>query len=157
MNTLLTPQRAVELAFAGGEYTDPAQIAAATIAAAEGRYLKPVTGPALYEALCAGRYPQLAEEWAAPAAAAAVRLLVLPRLHVQTGGCGLAAVAQQGWRAAGDRAVTELLKQARTELRALLARLADHLETRRDDYPEYDPGANILNRCRIHGDLVQIR
>ena len=157
MKTLLTSEQAAALAFAGGEYVAPEAIPDATLAAVQERYVKPVTGEALLGALLEGSYEELRDTYVVPAAAAWLRVMLLPRMNLQTGGCGLAAVARQGWQAAGGTTVTEALKQARAEARTLLARLSDHLEQHAARYPEYRPADNILNRCRIHGDLVQIR
>ena len=74
MTTLVTPREVIDLAFADGGYLPPEAIGTADIAAAEARYLLPVTGPALWQKLAEGEYPTLREEFAAPAAACAVRV-----------------------------------------------------------------------------------
>ena len=69
MTTLVTPREVIDLAFADGGYLPPEAIGTVDIAAAEARYLLPVTGPALWQKLAEGEYPTLREEFAAPAAA----------------------------------------------------------------------------------------
>ncbi len=49
--------------------------------------------------------------------------------------------------------VVKVLSRARH----YLAELSQHLEGNAASYPEYKSSENILNRCRIHGGLVQIR
>ena len=68
MTTLVTPREVIDLAFADGGYLPPEAIGTVDIAAAEARYLLPVTGPALWQKLAEGEYPTLREEFAAPAA-----------------------------------------------------------------------------------------
>lgn len=48
MTTLVTPREVIDLAFADGGYLPPEAIGTVDIAAAEARYLLPVTGPALW-------------------------------------------------------------------------------------------------------------
>ena len=49
MTTLVTPREVIDLAFADGGYLPPEAIGTVDIAAAEARYLLPVTGPALWQ------------------------------------------------------------------------------------------------------------
>ncbi len=155
MNTLITPQEVRERAFAGGEYLPPENISENTILAAEERYLRPIAGGALCRKLAEGGYPELLGEFVAPALALCVKRLLLDSLRIQIGACGLAATAGQGWREASEEAVREARKSLGTEMRTLLQRLSDELERRRGEIPEYDSEKNILNRCRIYGNLVQ--
>ena len=64
MTTLVTPREVIDLAFADGGYLPPEAIGTVDIAAAEARYLLPVTGPALWQKLAEGEYPTLREEFA---------------------------------------------------------------------------------------------
>ncbi len=142
-------------AFAGGEYLPPENIPELTILAAEERYLLPIAGRQLCQRLAEGGYPELKEEFVAPALALCVKRLLLDSLRIQIGACGLAAAATQGWHEASAEAVGEARKNLLTEMRSLLCRLSDELERRRDEIPEYDSDKNIMNRCRIYGDIVQ--
>ena len=54
MTTLVTPREVIDLAFADGGYLPPEAIGTVDIAAAEARYLLPVTGPALWQKLAEG-------------------------------------------------------------------------------------------------------
>ena len=88
MAQLLTPQEAVDLAFRDGGYLPAETITPADIAAAEARYLIPVTGEALWQKMIDGEYPDLRSDYAAPAAALAVRLLLQPALDIRAGAGG---------------------------------------------------------------------
>lgn len=88
MTTLVTPREVADLAFADGGYLPPEAIGTVDIAAAEARYLLPVTGPALWQKLAEGEYPTLREEFAAPAAACAVRVAMQPALDLHGGAGG---------------------------------------------------------------------
>lgn len=90
MTTLVTPREVIDLAFADGGYLPPEAIGTVDIAAAEARYLLPVTGPALWQKLAEGEYPTLREEFAAPAAACAVRVAMQPALDLHGGAGGTA-------------------------------------------------------------------
>ena len=97
MTTLVTPREVIDLAFADGGYLPPEAIGTVDIAAAEARYLLPVTGPALWQKLAEGEYPTLREEFAAPAAACAVRVAMQPALDLH-GGAGGTTVTKSSSR-----------------------------------------------------------
>ena len=156
MKTLITPQEAVVLAFADGEYLPPETLTEVQIKAAEERYIRPVTGRALYERLLEGAYEELRTEFAAPVLAIGVRCMVQPALRMRLGACGAAMPDGAAWRAASDTAFEDGCRSLKRQLSALVRRLSDELERRREAYPEYEPRENVLNRCRIYGDLVQI-
>ena len=157
MKTLLTSEQVVSLAFAGGDYLDPAAVAPGDIAAAEQRYLVPVIGPRLYERLLAGGYPDLVTDYLATPLALWTRVLVQARLEVCTGSCGVVAADPEGADPVAEDQSLRLLHGLKSQARALMQRASDHLDEQAADYPEYDPLHNILKRCRIHGDFVQIR
>lgn len=153
MKTLVTPEQIIASAFADGEYLPPEAITEADILAAEYRYLRPVAGEALCEALRGGSHPELLADYAAPALAAAVRLLIQPRLDVRCGAMGTLSPGGSQTEAAGDSRITALTKALRTRMRTLMRRLSDHLES--GAYPEYDPEQNILKHCTIDGNIIQ--
>lgn len=156
MNTLLiTPQEVLDRAFGAGEYLPPECITEELILAAMERYLRPVTGPQLLDAVASGRYADLKEDYLLPVLALGVKTLLLPELEVQIGACGLAATAYAGWKSAEPEQADRALKSVKIRLKTLLRRLSDRLECRREEMPEYDSGQNVLNRCRIYGDFVQ--
>ena len=89
MKTLITPSQAVALAFTDGEYVSPAAVGESDIAAAMHRYVEPVIGTPLAEALAEGRYAALTEDFVAPALAMSVRTLIQRALTVRTGQVGV--------------------------------------------------------------------
>ena len=145
MNTLITPAEALRLAFREGETLPPGIIAEADIAAAEHRYLVPVLGQELYDELLGGAYGE----------ALCVRLLLQPRLDILTGACGTTAPRSSWSEPADEEALRRLRRALRTEIRALLRRATDYLDTHREEFPEYDPAKNILKRCSTDGGFVQ--
>ncbi len=152
MKTLITPAAVIASAFTDGEYVADTAISDEMIAAAEWRYLRPVVGGALHERLLEGAYADFTAEYVAPVVALYTRIAIQPRLNVRAGQCGLSAAANTATAAQSRELAQSLLAQAR----ALLVRMAEHLELNSADFPEYVSEANILNRCRIDGDLVQI-
>ena len=147
MTTLVTPREVIDLAFADGGYLPPEAIGTVDIAAAEARYLLPVTGPALWQKLAEGEYPTLREEFAAPAAA---------WLHGDAhGGAGGTTVTKSSaCQPAGQQQLAASHRALRNRLSALLHALSDHLDAHPSDYPEYAPEKNVLHRVLIAGGLV---
>lgn len=131
MTTLVTPREVIDLAFADGGYLPPEAIGTVDIAAAEARYLLPVTGPALWQKLAEGEYPTLREEFAAPAV-------------TKSSAC----------QPAGQQQLAASHRALRNRLSALLHALSDHLDAHPSDYPEYAPEKNVLHRVLIAGGLV---
>lgn len=156
MQTLITPRRAAELAFAAGEQAPPGAITAADTAVAESRYLVPVIGRALYDRLAGGAYPELLSEYLAPAIALFARLTAQPRLDTGTVPGGTTVPRSDDFQPAGEAALRRRHRALREQARTLLRRAAAHLDAHAERYPEYDPRRNILKHCRIDGDLVQI-
>ena len=103
MTTLVTPREVIDLAFADGGYLPPEAIGTVDIAAAEARYLLPVTGPALWQKLAEGEYPTLREEFAAPAAACAVRVAMQPALDLHGGAGGTTVTKSSACQPAGQQ------------------------------------------------------
>lgn len=157
MKTLITSAQVVASAFSQAEYMPDGAITDADIAAAQRRRLVPVTGRALCEKLAGGAYPELISEYVVPALAACVRVAVQPLLAVRCGACGIVTPAGEGMEAADEYLRSELMRALRRRARELMSLLSEHLRTHREAYPEYDPEHDILNRCTIYGDIVQIR
>lgn len=155
MKNIITPAKAVSLAFGEGEYMPPESLSDADIAAAAHRYLEPVTGARLAAALAAGEYPALRDDYAAPALALGVRLLVQPSLDIRTGRAGSVVQRSTTAEPASAEARAAAMRSVRCRMRELLRRLGRHLDEHAADYPEYDPDANILNRCTTDGGFVQ--
>lgn len=146
MTTLVTPREVIDLAFADGGYLPPEAIGTVDIAAAEARYLLPVTGPALWQKLAEGEYPTLREEFAAPAAACAVRVAMQPALDLHGGAGGTTVTKSSACQPAGQQQLAASHRALRNRLSALLHALSDHLDAHPSDYPEYAPEKNVLHR-----------
>ncbi len=157
MKTLITPAQAITLAFTDGGYIAPDTVTEGDIAAAEQRYIAPVTGHALLEKLLDGAYPEFAAEYLAAPAALFTRIVIQPRLDVCSGNYGTVAPKSSAYQPAGTEALRELRRSLHRQARTLLRRASDHLEAHAAEFPEYDPRANILNRCSADGNLVQTR
>lgn len=155
MKRLIAPERVIELAFADGEWLPPQSVPDALVSAAAERHIVPVTGRALYEKMLEGGYGDLTEQYAAPALALAVRLLLQPTLDIRTGRFGTTAPSSPAWKPAPDASVRRAVRALRRQAAIHLRRLSDHLDAHADDYPEYRPETNILHRCKIYGDLIQ--
>ena len=153
MTTLVTPREVIDLAFADGGYLPPEAIGTVDIAAAEARYLL-VTGPALWQKLAEGEYPTLREEFAAPAAACAVRVAMQPALDLHGGAGGTTVTKSSACQPAGQQQLAASHRALRNRLSALLHALSDHLDAHPSDYPEYAPEKNVLHRVLIAGGLV---
>ena len=154
MTTLVTPREVIDLAFADGGYLPPEAIGTVDIAAAEARYLLPVTGPALWQKLAEGEYPTLREEFAAPAAACAVRVAMQPALDLHGRAGGTTVAKSSACQPAGQQQLAASHRALRNRLSALLHALSDHLDAHPSDYPEYAPEKNVLHRVLIAGGLV---
>ena len=157
MKTLITPNRVIELAFGVGEYLDSGSISQTTILSVEQQRIKPVIGESLYEKLLLGEYTSLCEEFIHPIIALCVKLKVMPQLRIRIGPCGICEPSGEGFNPASDRAIYTSRRTLRNQIQSLLQRLNMELERLHllGELPEYNPKTNILNRCRIYGDIVQ--
>ena len=149
MQNLITPERVVELAFGGDERAHSELITECDIAEAEERYVRPVLGDKLYEALRDGEHEELVEEYVAPAISAWCRYVVEPHLAYRCRECGDVSVAHN---ARLESTMHHLARRAQT----LTRRLSRHLNTHPSDYEEYTPKLNPLNRCFIYGNIIQV-
>ena len=80
MNSIITPQQVIDLVFIPETLVTRSKITATDIAIAESRYLLPIIGEALYDAISAGRYTELRDEYVAPMVAAWTRYIAEPLL-----------------------------------------------------------------------------
>ncbi len=154
MNTLITPVQVLRLAFSGTALS-PETVDEADIAAAEEHYVVPVIGRALYEKLLNGDYAPFRTGFLAKSVALFTRVLIQPRLDVRTEGCGTIAPKSAYAQPADDLARRRMRQALRQQARELLHRAVEHLAAHAIDFPEYDPDADIGNRCSIHGNLIQ--
>lgn len=157
MKTLITPADAVRLAFAEGDYLPPETITESDIAAAEARWIVPVVGRRLHARLLEGAYADFTADCLAVPVALCTRLLVQPLLDARTGAGGAIAPRSDHYQAADAERCRRLRRALAARVRTLLARATVRLDAEAPGFPEYDPEENILKRCRIDGNLVQIR
>ncbi len=157
MKTLITPAQTVALAFADGEYVSPATVGDSDIASAMHRYVLPVIGRPLADALADGRYAALTEDYVAPALAMSVRTLIQRSLNVRTGQVGLSIPTGRGSDTALKSASDELQRSLVRRRRALLRRLSDYLAAHAGEFPEYSPEEDAMKKCSVDGGFVQIR
>ncbi len=157
MKTLITPLQVVRAAFGATEQVAVECIAEADIAAAERRYIRPVVGAAMHEAMLEGQYAEFVRDYAATALAVYVRYFVQPRLDIKTLSAGSVAPKTAVSQPAADVARREQRKALLREARELMLRASEYLNNHAASFSEYDPDNNPLNRCRIHGEFVEIR
>ena len=154
MKPLITPEQVISIAFCEAGYLDPTTISEVDILAATNRYLLPIVGQQLLDALLEQRYVDLLDNYVAPALAFAVRHTVQPTLNLRTAEGGLTAARTESSTTPAQSAVDSYSGSIKSRMRELLVRLSDHLNS--GCYTEYNPKYNILNRCSIDGGLVQI-
>lgn len=153
MNLLITPARVAELAFRAPDFINPDAVPESTILAAQQKFLAPVFG-SLYDRMCEGAYPDFVGEYIVPALALYVKMRMMPSLAVQTGTAGVVEVNSRNLARAGEVKLRYAVSRLRGEASALIDRAVAHIEANPDAFPEYDPRANIRNRCSVGGGVV---
>lgn len=151
MKTLTTISELHALVFCSEELVNKGVITESDILEAETRYVRPILGNALYEAIAAGGYATLRSDYVVPAVAAWCRYIVEPLLAAR----GVKSYSENLSTAENERLGT-VLRSLRRKASTLSRRLSDHLNAKSDDYAEYNPKHNPLNHCSIYGDLIQI-
>ncbi len=131
-NQLITEARVISLTSAECGYTEIELVSATAIESAQRRFMLPVLGKALIEALIEGDYPILKEEYIEPAMAYYTRLEMTPAT-------------------APNR--KDILRHARL----LTRRMSDHIEDNQELYSEYESANNVLRKIRIHGATIEHR
>lgn len=155
MKNLITNEQVIMLAFGDGEYLSPSVVLDADIASAAHRYIIPVVGAELYEAMLGGSHKALLDDFVAPALAMAVRTMIQPALNVRTGQAGL-HIPSSARADTSTKGVTNALhKSLRLRRQALLRRLSDYLKEHATEFTEYDSGKDIMQKWRIDGGYVQ--
>jgi hypothetical protein len=155
-NKIISPPEVVALAFSDGGYVAPDVVSDVDITSAIERWIRPVVGEALLEAVEGGDYATLLEEYLRPAVAAYVRLAIQPRLNVATSQLGLYAPNSSHHKAADEASRRELMRSLRTRATTLLRHLSDYMEQNKESIKEYKSNDNILNRCTLDGGFIQI-
>jgi hypothetical protein len=155
METLITPAQVARMAFTGPDFIADDAVGAATILAAEQKFVRPVLGEALHAALLGGAYPDFLTDYVQPALALYVKALMLPSLAVQVGAAGVVEVNPKNLARAGEGKLGAAVRRLRRDALALMRRAVEHLEAAPPGAcPEYHPGANVLNRCSTDGGVV---
>ena len=145
MKTILTPKQIYDQIFSAEEGYNPSAVREADIAIVESRYLLPIVGESLYNALLEGDYSELCSEYVAPMLGAWTRYVVEPLLAERCGfGHGAKAVD------------AELLAHLKLVAISSSRRLSDYLNAHTEEFSEYNPIDNPLNHCSIDGNIVQI-
>ena len=151
--TLITPVRVVELAFPDGAIP-PSTITEDDIAAAEERWLVPVIGRELYDAMRDGDHAVLRDDYLAAPVALFTRVALQPRLDIRTDRSGTTAPKNAYGQPADTEALRDLRTQLLQEARTLLRRASDYLRTHARQFPLYDPDNDILARRTIAGGIL---
>ena len=157
MKNLITNEQVILLAFGDGEYLSPEVILDSDIAAAAFRYIVPVVGEELYQAMLDGSYEVLRNDFVAPALAMAVRGAIQPSINVRTSQLGLQISSSLRADSSTKTAMQTLQKSLRLRRSTLLKRLSHHLREHASEFPEYNPSNDILQKCSIDGGFVQMR
>ncbi len=126
---LISPSEVIDYAFATGEYVAEGAISESVILASQQRYIIPVVGERLAAAIAEGDYEELREEYVAPT------LGLLARIEASL-----------------DAYPPTLTESQRAKL--FLRNLTDYLNSHSHLYVEYDPEANVMNRCSIVAGFV---
>lgn len=156
MKNLITNEQVISLAFGDGEYLSPEVILDSDIAAAASRYIVPVVGAELYEAMLDGSHKALLDDFVAPALAMAVRTMIQPALNVRTGQLGLQISSSLRADSSTKTAMQTLQKSLRLRRQTLLKRLSNYLKNHASEFPEYNPSNDVLQKWSIDGGFVQI-
>ena len=131
MNCLIEAQRVIAIAYAGSGYIPQEIITQSDIITAQQRYLRPVVGEKLIEALMQGDYTSLYDNYVEPALAHYVKVVV-------------------------DAPCSPATNRSLMVARTLMRRLSDHLEESQNQYPEYRSSDNILKKVNLDGGIAQV-
>lgn len=151
MKTLTTITELQALAFSPEELINKEVITMSDIHEAETRYVRPILGDALYDAIIGGGYTSLRSDYVVPAVAAWCRYIVEPLLATR-----ISKSYPESLSTAENDRLRVVLGSLRRKASTLSRRLSDHLNAQSDDYAEYNPQNNPLNHCFIYGDIIQI-
>ena len=156
MTTLITPQQVIETAFSAIDDLSPDSITPSDIIAATTRYIEAIVGKDMLYNIAEGDYPQLYHEYIVPALSWAVRYMVQPSLNIRTADAGLYSPRSSSATEPSAQATQALMRSIKLRLQTLMRRLSDHLNANSEEYEQYDPKNNALNRCAIYGGYIQI-
>ncbi len=131
MQCLIEVQRVIEIAYADAGYIPPEIITQSDIVTAQLRYLRPVIGEEMIDALMAGSYSTLYDDYVEPALAHYVRVVV-------------------------DAPSAPSTPKALVVARTFMRQLSDYLDDNASQYSEYEPSDNILKRVNLDGGFAQV-
>lgn len=154
MENLISPEEVASMAFAPLDHITTDDINPLTIACAQERFIVPILGEAMIEALLRGDYADLADKWVCPALALYTRALMMPALALRTSAAGVVKSGNQYLDAATENELRSLRRSTLAQATTLLRKAVARIESAPDHYPEYDPRMNIWRRCRIDGGVV---
>ena len=157
MKNLITNEQVIKLAFGDGEFLSPDVVLDSDIASATHRYIIPVVGAELCEAMLGGSHKTLLDDFVAPALAMAVRTMIQPALNVRTGQAGLSISSSLRSDSSTKSAIGSLQRSLRNRRQALLRRLSNYLKNNASEFPSYDVGKDAMQKCSIDGGYVQMR
>ncbi len=152
MKSIVSVEDIAAMAFSGDELIHKELLTKCDILEAEERYIRPVVGDGLYEALVNGSYATLRSEYVVPALAAWCRYLVAPLLANRCMVCSEESVSSSD-----NVRLNIILERLAHQASMLTRRLSRHLNSHASDYEEYNSNCNPLNRCFIYGNIIQIR
>ena len=154
MENLISPEEVASMAFAPLDHITTDDINPLTIACAQERFIVPILGEAMIEALLRGDYADLADKWVCPALALYTRALMMPALALRTSAAGVVKSGNQYLDAATENELRSLRRSTLAQATTLLRKAVARIESAPARYPEYDPRMNIWRRCRIDGGVV---
>ena len=129
MKTIIDQSLVLALAFGEAEHLSHQVVGSADIIVATERYITPILGQKLTDALVEGKYSDLAEEYVAPALAFAVRLVIQPAINLRMGDSGLVAPKGEAMESPDSDAVRQLQRSLRMRAKQLLRRLSDYVSS----------------------------
>jgi hypothetical protein len=151
MSALFTPAEVHSVAFSGEELIRQELITQSDIVEAETRYVRPILGEALCEAIAASKYSALRNDYVLPAVAAWCRYIVEPLRDMRCGECrGVDRTT------ADNDHLKVVVRSLRRKASTLSRSLSNHLNSHCEEYVEYNPKYNPLNHCSIYGDIIQV-
>ena len=154
MENLISPEEVASMAFAPLDHVTPDDVNPLTISVAQERFIVPILGEAMIEAMLRGDYADLADTYVSPALALYTRALMMPALALRTGAAGVVKGGNQYLDAATENELRSLRRSTLAQATTLLRKAVARVESAPDRYPEYDPRMNIWRRCRIDGGVV---
>lgn len=154
MHNLISSEEVAQLAFAPLDFVTASDVNPLTINVAQERYIVPVLGAEMVEAMLSGDYSELVEELVNPALALYTRVLMLPALALRTGAAGVVKGTSQYLDAATENELRVLRRSIIAQASTLLRKAVKQIESAPEQYPQYDPRNNIWHRCRVDGGVV---